>query len=99
MHKLQNPTKDNRSLGTGYCSEKDHHNIPPVSILGRLGMGGAVDNRCMLKEEFRKDNKTEVVHTDTWDVPRLEDFSKLSSKGSKEEILEEYGTQENSQEH
>ena len=77
MHKLHNPTKDNRSLGTGYCPEKDHQNIPPVSILGRLGMGGTVDNRWMLKQEFRKD-KTEAVHTDTREVPRLEDFSKLS---------------------
>lgn len=77
MHKLHNPTKDNRSPGTGYCSEKDHQNIPPASILGRLGMGGTVDSRWMLKQEFRKDNKIEAVHTDTWEVPRPEDFSRL----------------------
>lgn len=56
---------------------EEHQNIPLVSILGRLLMGGMQDNRWMLKQEFRKETKTEADQTDTREGQRLEYFSQL----------------------
>lgn len=71
MCKLQNPNMHHGSLWEG------HQDIPLVNILGRLRMGGMRDNRWMLKQEFRKETKTEAGQTDAREGQRLDYFSQL----------------------
>lgn len=76
-HKLQSLNKDDGSLRTGFCSLGKTTRTPFVSTLRTLGMRGMLDNKWVLKLEFRKENKTEAVQTDTWEGQRLEYFSLL----------------------